>query len=62
MNTNCYIVCLLTFVKVKRNAAFNAVVASTQRESFCEAKGSFTIGFLEKTVSDWWSKYVIVIS
>ena len=43
-------------------AAFNAVVASTQRESFCEAKGSFTIGFLEKTVSDWWSKYVIVIS
>jgi len=43
-------------------AAFSAVVASTQRESFCEAKGGFTIGFLEKTVSDWWSKYVIVIS
>jgi hypothetical protein len=43
-------------------AAFQAVVASTQRESFCEAKGGFTIGFLEKTVSDWWSKYVIVVS
>lgn len=43
-------------------AAFSAVLASTQRESFCEAKGGFTVGFLEKTVSDWWSKYVIVIS
>jgi hypothetical protein len=43
-------------------AAFSAVVASTQRESFCEGKGGFSIGFLEKTVSDWWSKYVIVIS
>jgi hypothetical protein len=43
-------------------AAFSAAVASSQRESFCEAKGGFTVGFLEKTVSDWWSKYVIVIS
>ncbi|KAJ1436817.1 hypothetical protein B484DRAFT_248622 [Ochromonadaceae sp. CCMP2298] len=43
-------------------AAFSAMVASTQRESFCEAKGGFTIGFLEKTVSEWWSKYVIIIS
>jgi hypothetical protein len=43
-------------------AAFSAVVASTQRESFCEAKGGFTVGFLEKTVNEWWCKYVIVIS
>lgn len=43
-------------------AAFSAVIASTQRESFCEGKGGFTVGFLEKTVCEWWSKYVIVIS
>eukprot|EP01034_Spumella_vulgaris_P021564 gene21564-27602_t len=43
-------------------AAFSAVVASTQRESFCEAKGGFTVGFLEKTVNEWWCKYVVVIS
>jgi len=43
-------------------AAFSAVIASTQRESFCEGKGGFTVGFLEKTVNEWWSKYVIVVS
>jgi len=41
-------------------AAFSITVASTQRESFCEGLGGFNAGFLEKTVSDWWSKYVIV--
>lgn len=40
--------------------AFSAVLASTQREARCEAKGGFTTGFLEKTVSEWWSKYVIL--
>lgn len=43
-------------------AAFSAVLASTQRESFCEAKGGFTVGFLEKSVTDWWCKYVIIVS
>ena len=42
-------------------AAFSATVASIQRESSCEARGGFTTGFLEKTVSDWWSKYVILV-
>lgn len=44
------------------SAAFTLMVASTQRESSCEAKGGFTTGFLEKTVSEWWSKYVVLIS
>lgn len=43
-------------------AAFNAVVASTLRESFCVAKGGFITGFIEKSVSEWWCKYVVVIS
>jgi len=43
-------------------AAFSAIVASTQRESSCEGRGGFRVGFLEKTVTDWWSKYVLVVS
>lgn len=47
---------------VIHSAAFTLMVASTQRESSCEAKGGFTTGFLEKTVSEWWSKYVVLVS
>lgn len=43
-------------------AAFSAVVASTQRESLCQPKGGFQVGFLEKSVTASWCKYVIVIS
>ena len=43
-------------------AAFSATIASTQRESVCEGRGGFCCGFLEKTVSEWWSKYVLVVS
>jgi hypothetical protein len=42
-------------------AAFSVTIASTQRESSCESRGGFTVGFLEKSVSEWWSKYVIVV-
>jgi hypothetical protein len=42
-------------------AAFDATIASTQRESTCVAKGGFAVGFLEKTVAEFWSKYVLVI-
>jgi hypothetical protein len=41
--------------------AFDAVLASTQRETTCDPKAGFVMGFLEKTVTDWWSKYVMVI-
>jgi hypothetical protein len=33
-----------------------------QRDSVCEERGGFTVGFLEKTVSEWWSKYVILVA
>jgi hypothetical protein len=50
-------------LKAKINSvAFTGVIASTQRETYCEAKSGFTIGFLEKSVSEWWSKYVIHVS
>ncbi len=50
-------------LKAKINSvAFTGVIASTQRETYCEAKSGFTIGFLEKSVSEWWSKYVVHIS
>jgi hypothetical protein len=47
---------------VINSAAFTALLASTQRESSCEGKAGFQIGFLEKTVTEWWCKYVVVIS
>jgi len=41
--------------------AFSATVASTQRESSCETRGAFHVGFIEKSVSEWYSKYVLII-
>jgi hypothetical protein len=43
-------------------AAFRATISSANKETVCESKGGFHVGFLEKTVSDFWSKYVIVIN
>lgn len=42
-------------------AEFTATIAGTQRETFCTSYGGLSVGFLEKTVSEWWSKYVILI-
>jgi hypothetical protein len=41
--------------------AFSATIANTQRETFCESKGGFSTGFLEKTSVEKWSKYVVII-
>ena len=43
-------------------AAFFATIASTQRETRCEAKGGFIVGFYEKSVTALWSKYVLFFS
>lgn len=45
-------------------SAFSATVSSIQKESCLEPKGGmgFTVGFLEKSVSEWWSKYVLLIT
>lgn len=42
--------------------AFSAAITSSQRETWCECKGGFSVGFLEKMTKDWWSKYVVIIS
>jgi hypothetical protein len=42
--------------------AFHATLASTQRESCSEARGAYNVGFIEKSVSEWWSKYTLCIS
>ena len=42
-------------------AEFTVTVASTQRESGCVSQGGLSVAFLEKTVDDWWSKYVVLI-
>ena len=39
-----------------------SVLPLSCRESCCEAKGGFTVGFLEKSVSDWWSKYILLVT
>lgn len=44
------------------SAAFDVTIASTQRETSCESRGGFSVGFLEKTVTDGWSKYVILVT
>ena len=43
-------------------SAFIASIGSRPRESFCNNQSGYTTGFLEKTVSEWWSKFVIVIN
>ena len=42
--------------------SFTATVATTQRESACESKSGFQVGFLEKCVSEWYAKYCLCIS
>ena len=45
------------------SSAFLLTMANTQRENSKVAvnKGGWTVGFLEKTITDWWSKFVIVV-
>jgi len=42
--------------------ACSATVASNQNDSRMIGEPGFVVGFLEKTVSQWWSKYVVLIS
>jgi hypothetical protein len=42
--------------------ACSATVASNQSDARIQGEPGFVVGFLEKTVSQWWSKYVVLIS
>lgn len=42
--------------------AFTAEIGSRPRESAINSEGGFTSGFLEKTVSEWWGKFAIIVN
>ena len=42
--------------------AFTAEIGSRPRESVITSEGGFTSGFLEKTVSEWWGKFAIIVN
>jgi hypothetical protein len=46
---------------IVKSAAFDLTVATTLRDSSCESNGGFSTGFLEKSITELWSKYVIIV-
>jgi hypothetical protein len=52
----------LAHVKLRiSGTTFAAQVSSRPIGTTCEAIGANSVGFLEKTLTDWWAKYVILI-
>lgn len=52
----------LEHVKVViKTTAFKAMVATRENRSSCEPVAGFNSSFLEKSRTDWWAKYVIVV-
>jgi hypothetical protein len=43
-------------------SAFNATVSTRPNRTLCVAVGGYTVGYLEKTLTDHWAKYVILVS
>ena len=43
-------------------SAFNATVSTRPNRTSCVAVGGYTAGYLEKSLTDYWSKYVIIVS
>ena len=43
------------------STAFEAVVSSRSRESVAVSVPGFTVGFLEKQVQEWWSRFVLCV-
>eukprot|EP01041_Mallomonas_annulata_P004154 gene4154-8257_t len=41
--------------------AFTATVSTRQNRTVCESLGNFRVGFLEKSLTDWWGKYVLLV-
>ena len=37
------------------------IVASTQAETLCEGRRGYSAGFVEKTSTEWWCKYTILV-
>ena len=47
---------------VVNTSAFNATVSTYPNRTVCFAVGGYTVGYLEKSLSKYWAKYVIAIS
>ena len=43
-------------------SAFNASVSTRPNRTLCVAVGGYTVGYLEKTLTEHWAKYVILVS
>jgi hypothetical protein len=43
-------------------SAFNATVSTRPNRTLCVAVGGYTVGYLEKSLTDHWAKYVILVS
>jgi len=43
------------------STAFTATIATRVNRTECHATGSFNIGFLEKSLTEWWGKYVLLV-
>ncbi len=53
----------LAHVKVRlETTAFNSQISTRGDRTTCNANGEFQARFLEKTLTDWWGKYIILIT
>ena len=53
----------IAHVKVNiATSAFNATVSTRPNRTLCVAVGGHTAGYLEKSLSDYWAKYTIVVN
>jgi hypothetical protein len=53
----------LAHVKLVVNlSAANSMVSTRKNRTNCSSVGGCSVGFLEKSLMDWWGKYVLVIS
>jgi hypothetical protein len=43
------------------SSGFEATLSSTVRETTCRQLNGYSVGFLEKSSTEWWSKYVILV-
>jgi hypothetical protein len=41
---------------------FDALISSTLQETSCKQLNGYSVGFLEKSSTEWWSKYVILVT
>lgn len=53
----------LAHVKLRvQSTAFTALLSSRPIGTTCESNSGFSAGFIEKTLTEWWAKYVLLIS